>query len=271
MSSDVVKPTKAVFVAAGMGQRLRPFTDEMPKCLVPIAGKPMLVRSMGALRNVSVGEFTIVRGYLAEVLEKRKEELGTGIRFVENSDYESNNILQSLFKAEKYLQGPVYVSYSDIIFTQGVCDKLAYAEGDICLIVDTQYSKIYEGRTLHPLEQAELCELDQEGFVIRVGKCSCSYEKAYGEFIGLAKFSEKGIKCLVDTYNELKKEYEGTTSKPFVRAKNWSQAYLCDLLEFVAQNKPSVKIVAVPIEGCWREIDTTQDKERADRTWSMVE
>jgi hypothetical protein len=59
-------------------------------------------------------------------------------------------------------------------------DKLANASGDFCLIVDKDYAKIYEGRTDHPLSQGELCTVDAEGFVKKVGKCSCPYDEAVG-------------------------------------------------------------------------------------------
>jgi len=264
-SKNIHKPTRAIIVAAGLGKRLRPYTDKMPKSMVPIAGRPMMLRNLEMMRKCNVTEFVIIRGYLANVFEERKQELGPGIHFVENLDYQTNNILMSLFKAEENLKHKesLYFSYSDIIFGQDVMDKLTDAEGDICLIIDKQYSKVYEGRTDHPLEQAELCTLDKDGLVSKVGKCCCEYKDAIGEFIGLAKFSDKGRQQLLDSYNELRKEYEGT-SKPFVRAPNWQQAYVCDLLEYMIQKK-GVKMVPVFIEGRWREIDTVQDKERADK------
>jgi len=260
-----VRPTKAVIVAAGLGKRLRPYTDQMPKSMVPIAGKPMLLRTLECFRKVGVTEFVIVRGYLGHVFEQRKAELGEGVRFVDNLDYEQNNILLSLFKAEKELVGDVYFSYSDIIFSQDAMDKLAAAEGDITLIVDKQYAKIYEGRTEHPLQQAELCTLDGAGAINKIGKCCCEFKDGVGEFIGLGKFSAKGVKQLVDTFNEVRPQYEGTKDKPFIRAARWDQTYVCDLLEYMTLHK-GIKMLPVFIEGRWREIDTVQDKEKADQT-----
>jgi len=260
-----VRPTKAIVIAAGLGKRLRPYTDQMPKSMVPIAGMPMLVRTLNCLRNVGVTEFVIIRGYLGRVYEERIKELGEGITFVENADYESNNILLSLFKAEKELAGPLYITYSDIIFAQDVTDKLADAVGDGCLIVDKHFAKVYEGRTDHPLEQAELCSVDPEGWVKQVGKCSCDYNEAVGEFIGLAKFSAAGIQQLVQTYKELETEYSKEPNKPFIRAPRWNQSYFCDILEYMVKHK-NAKFSPVYIEGRWREIDTVQDKQRADKS-----
>eukprot|EP01116_Phalansterium_solitarium_P022686 TRINITY_DN7581_c0_g1_i1.p1 TRINITY_DN7581_c0_g1~~TRINITY_DN7581_c0_g1_i1.p1 ORF type:complete len:271 (+),score=65.49 TRINITY_DN7581_c0_g1_i1:75-887(+) len=267
-SAEVVRPSRAVIIAAGMGKRLQPFTDVMPKSLVPVAGREMMFRILDCCRSQGVDEFVIIRGYKADVMQQRKAEFGEGVRFVENADYERNNILQSLFKAEADLQGPLYISYSDIFWAPEVSKALAEASGDICLVIDTDYATVYEGRTDHPLSQGELSTLDADGFVNKVGKCSCDFSVAFGEFIGLAKFSAKGTQLLVETYKELEKEYAGTTDKPFVRAPSWSQAYLCDLLEYMIEKK-GAKMTPVPIKGLWREIDTLQDKAKADAevTW----
>jgi len=264
---EPARPKKAVIIAAGMGSRLRPFTDNIPKCLVSVAGKPMLLRALEKFRKVGVEEFIIIRGYKANVFDEWKDQFGKGVTFVDNLDYEKNNILVSFFKAEPYFakEESFYFSYADIIYAQDVMDKLADAKGDFCHIVDKDYAKIYEGRTDHPLSQGELCTVDAQGFIEKVGKCSCDYDKAIGEFIGLGKISGNGVKLLVDTYHELLKEYEGTTDKPFVRAKNWNQTYVCDMLEYLIEKKKA-KMVPVIIEGRWREIDTVQDKENADKT-----
>ncbi len=81
----------------------------------------------------------------------------------------------------------------------------------------------------------------------------------------MAKFSAAGIEQLVKTYKELEAEYANQPNKPFVRAPRWNQSYFCDILEYMVQQKKA-KLTPVYIEGRWREIDTVQDKERADKS-----
>src|SRR5262249_12241116 len=138
-------------VAAGMGRRLAPYTDGMPKCLVPVRGRPMLRRALDAFRAHGLDDFVVVRGYKAEVLERRKDELGPGVRFVDNPDYRDNNILQSLFCAERELDGPILFTYADIVFTEEVVGRLVAAPGDVSLVVDRRFRDVYVGRTDHPL------------------------------------------------------------------------------------------------------------------------
>src|SRR5437868_3497301 len=108
---------KAIIVAAGMGRRLSPYTDDCPKCLVEIAGRPLLQRQLDAYRAAGVTEFVIVRGYLKDrltaALAAEKD-----VTFVDNHDYQRNNILCSLMCAAEHMEGPggFLFSYSDIVF-----------------------------------------------------------------------------------------------------------------------------------------------------------
>lgn len=61
---------KALLLAAGLGTRLRPITNSMPKCLVPINGKPLLEYWIENLLNVGVSEILINTSYLSDKVEK---------------------------------------------------------------------------------------------------------------------------------------------------------------------------------------------------------
>lgn len=66
---------KAILLAAGLGTRLRPLTDNTPKCLVPIAGKPLLMYWFEALTQVGITEFHINTHYLADKVQQFVETL----------------------------------------------------------------------------------------------------------------------------------------------------------------------------------------------------
>jgi NDP-sugar pyrophosphorylase family protein len=267
-----MRPTKAIVIAAGQGRRLRPYTEHMPKCMVPVGDQPLLRHQLDAFRAHGVHEFVIIRGYLGDVIEARRDELGPGdIRFVDNPDYQQNNILASLFCAEHELDGPVLITYSDIIFTPEVVGSLLASRGDIALVIDRDFAAIYEGRTEHPLEEAEVAELDPAGSVHRVGKRALPPERAFGEFIGLVKVSGAGAATLRTAWGDLEARYQGKPDAPFQRAARFQNAYLTDLLQHLIDAGRS--LTPVPIRGQWREIDTVQDLERAERlvrdaTWA---
>jgi phosphoenolpyruvate phosphomutase len=258
----VARPTKAIIIAAGMGRRLQPYTDEMPKCLVPIGGRSILEHQLAAFRAHGVDEVVIIRGYLGDVLEARRADLGGEIRFVDNDEYLTNNILESLFCAEHEIEGPVLLTYSDIIFTADVVGRLMAAAGDVSLVIDRDFADIYVGRTEHPLEEAEVADLDDAGRVARVGKRALPADQAWGEFIGLAKLSAAGAQLFRDTWRDLVTSYRGREEEPFQRAPRFRSAYLTDLLQHLIDAGRPVE--PVEIRGQWREIDTVQDLQRAE-------
>lgn len=259
----IARPTRAVVVAAGMGRRLAPYTDDMPKCLVPVRGRPMLARAIEHFRAHGVDDVVVVRGYQAEVLERRKDELGPGVRFVENRAFRDNNILQSLFCAADALDGAFLFTYADIVFTRDVVRRLMDADGDVCLIVDRRFRDVYEGRSDHPLPEAEVTSVGADGFVDRVGKRALPPEEAVGEFIGLAKLSAAGAARFVAAWRELERRYAGREEEPFQR-NSWRNAYLTDLLQHMIDG--GEPMTPVYIDGEWREIDTVQDLRRAEES-----
>ncbi len=250
---------KAIIIAAGRGRRLMPYTDQMPKCLVPVDHRTILDIQLEAFRAHGVDEIVVIRGYLGDVLGAR--DLGPGVRFVENRDWEHNNILESLFCAEAEIDGPLLMTYSDLIFTPEVVRRLVAADGDISLVIDRAFRDIYEGRSDHPLPEAEVSDLDERGTVRRVGKRALPPDEAYGEFIGLAKLSGEGARWMREAWRDLAAEYRGRESAPFQRAPSFRAAYLTDMLQHLIDAGRPVEPVA--IDGEWREIDTVQDLERA--------
>ena len=257
----VARPSKVIVIAAGRGKRLGPHTEERPKCLVEVGGRSILDWQLRALCAVGVDDVLMIRGYRAEELSAGAEALHPGARFVDNPEWETNNILLSLAYALDELDGPVYLTYSDIIFTPAVTRALADAEGDACLVIDRLFRDIYVGRTEHPLEEGEVSDLMPDGSVARVGKKALPPADAIGEYIGLMKLSAEGARWLRDEIVAAKARYAGRENEPYQRAARFRNAYLTDALQaLIDAGRP---FMPVAIDGQWREIDTGQDLESA--------
>jgi choline kinase len=252
---------KVIVIAAGRGRRLGPHTEELPKCLVQVGARTMLGWQLAALAPAGVDEVVIIRGYRGDVLEEGARALVPNVRFVDNHEWETNNILLSLACARHELEGPLLLTYSDIIYTPPVARALMASTADMSLVIDCDFAKIYEGRTEHPLGEAEVSDLDDTGNVHRVGKKALPAEQAWGEFIGLMKVSAEGARWMRLRIDELLAEYAGRDDQPFQRAARFRNAYLTDLLQDLIDAGKAVAPVA--IHGSWREIDTGQDLERA--------
>lgn len=103
----------AIILAAGMGTRLRPLTNDRPKCLVEVNGVPMVERQIQFLKEKGIDDITLISGYKAESLEYLKDRYGVDIVF--NDRYDTCNNINSLyivkerFRDTYVLEGDVYM------------------------------------------------------------------------------------------------------------------------------------------------------------------
>jgi choline kinase len=243
---------KAIIVAAGMGRRLSPYTDDRPKCLVEINGRAILHRQIDAYRACGVDELVIVRGY-------RKQQIEVpGARTFDNDQFRDNNILTSLFYAEEAMAGGFLFSYSDIVFRPEAVRAALDTPGDYALVIDRRWQEAYQGRVNHPVEEGEVARVADDGRVLLVGKKTVPADEAAGEFIGLARFSARAVEKMRERFHSRRRELAG---KPYGRAPRFEVAYLTDLLNDLIDSGEDLR--AAYIDGGWREIDTVEDLERA--------
>jgi choline kinase len=251
---------KAIIVAAGRGKRLGVETDGIPKCMVKVGGRPILHWQLDALAAAGVDDVVIVRGYLGDRIEGPAG--GLKLRFVDNPEWASNNILTSLLYAEAEMASGFLFTYSDIVFAREHACRVAAATAPIALIVDRRWRDAYGGRTLHPVSEAELARVVGTGadaVVTRVGKRQVSEDEAAGEFSGLARFGPEGAAALQAVWRDA---VARGLDAPFGAAATLRQSYLSDGLNAVAER--GVSLGAVLVDGGWREIDTEQDLARAE-------
>jgi choline kinase len=244
---------KAIIVAAGVGSRLNPLTDGRPKCLLEVKGKTILERALDALHDNGIEQIAVVRGYCGHLLDF------PDLTYCENPDFRRNNILQSLFCAEIEMDDDFIFSYSDIVYSSEIVAKLIDSKADFAITVDTKWDQTYEGRDLHPIAEAELVKVEN-GKVTRIGKGAVNPEDAHGEFIGLAKFTKSAAETMKSIYHRVKEDHRGA---PFQNAVSLDKAYMTDMIQEIVDMGSVVE--SVDIEGGWREIDTPQDLERAQR------
>jgi len=136
---------RAVILAAGKGDRLQPLTAQVPKCLVEVAGEPLLERALHALASQGVAEAVIVVGYKGEVIRDRigSRFAGVDILFVEAPDSETTNNIRSLWDAREYLDEDVLLLDADIAFEPTVISALLKAPGSSAAVAP--YSRALSG------------------------------------------------------------------------------------------------------------------------------
>lgn len=254
---------RAIVIAAGRGKRLGPHTEEIPKCMVQVGAKPILGWIWDAFRLAGIEELVIIRGYRGDVLEDLARKLSPAptLTFVDNPEWQTNNILLSLACARRFLDQPCLMTYSDIIFTPAVAKAAVESPADLGLVIDREFRLIYEGRTEHPLDEGEVSDLMPDGSVARTGKRSLPPADAVGEYIGLTKLSARGVATVARTLDALAQKFANNDQAPFQRAATYRNAYLTDLWQHLIDT--GIRIDPILIDGNWREIDTGQDLDRA--------
>ena len=243
---------KAIIIAAGMGSRLKPLTDGLPKCMLRFEGKTLLQRQLEVFKACNIEDAALIKGYQKEKIDY------PGIKYYINDNYQNNNILNSLFYAEKEIKGEVIISYSDILFGKQVVEKLLASKEDISIVVDTDWKEGYKGRRHHPQEEAEKVALSADNNVLEIGKVLAKKHDVHGEFIGMMKLTSRGSQRFKRHFNQAKKLFRG---KPFQKASIFEKAYLTDMIQYMVDS--GVPIHCVIIKRGWREIDTVEDYKKA--------
>lgn len=254
---------RAILIAAGRGKRLGTHTEDIPKCMVEVASKPLFAWAWHALTSVGVDELVVIRGYRGDVLEPFIRRFAPNAVFVDNREWQTNNVLLSLAHASSHLDRPAYLLYSDIVFTPGVAAAAAASTAEIGLVIDRDFRSTYRDRTAHPIEEGEVADLQPNGSVARVGKRALPADAAVGEFIGLTRLGQRGVVTIRNAIDALTRRFANNDQSPFQRAAQFRNAYFTDLLQQLIDD--ATRVDPIFIDGQWREIDTDQDLERADQ------
>lgn len=247
-----------MIIAAGRGSRLQNETDELPKTLVEVMGRPMLEWILEALASAGLKrkDVVFVCGYRAELIKARYPEF----TFVTNHDWQNNNILLSLMMAREYLRGGFVSTYGDIVYEGAVVQKLVDSTASIALGCDTLWRRRYVGRTQHPETDAEKLRADGKQ-VLQLSRTIPS-DEAQGEFIGVMKLTPPGAAELIKGFDQAERRYGAGL---FREGRSFQKAYLIDLLaEMLEQGTPMQR---EDTQGGYMEIDTVQDLSMAETWW----
>lgn len=235
---------KAIILAAGEGTRLRPYTVDRPKCLVEIDGKNLLDRQLAVLRSRRVEEIVLIGGYRGEMLQNKATRLYLNPRFAET------NMVSTLFCAEEELVGDVLISYGDIVYSGTILDSLMASQADIAVAVDVEWESYWRSRSDDPLSDAETLRLSEDGSILELGQRPESLEEIEGQYMGLMKFTGKGL-------IQLKALYRTALKEGMLGPRPVEKAYMTDLLQALIDD--GVRVDAVQVRGAWVEVDTVED------------
>lgn len=233
---------KALILAAGLGTRLAPITNDRPKSLVSVNGKPILLKQIENLHENGITDITIVSGYKAEILKKAVHNLYPEINIIESVDYATTNNMYSAYIARKAIGDNGFLMMNaDVFYDASVIKVLLENKDDNAIVTDM-------GRYI----EESMKVVEENDRLVEISK-TITPEKALGSSIDVYKFSKEGgqaffAKCA--EYIEDKKEL-----------KKWSEVVLNDIL-------PNVVFKACPLVGRWLEIDNHEDLAAAEKLFA---
>lgn len=251
---------KAIVLAAGEGKRLRPLTDQNPKCMVKLFGKSILQWQIDTFRQCNINDISVVTGYRSESITI------PNITYFKNEKFDTTNMLETLFCARDKLIGSVIVSYGDIIFEEKVLRKLIESNYDYSICVDKNWKYYWETRFENPLKDAESLSLDESGYIASIGQKVDDIDEIEGQYIGLMKFQNGGLEFLKNFYNESKRKSLIDGSNPLNPTIPFEKSFMTDLLQGLINSGCNLK--SIIIENGWLELDTLRDFEIYEKMYA---
>lgn len=237
---------KALILAAGQGTRLRPLTNDRPKCLVEFAGQPLLFRQAAVLRRFGVDDITVVSGYRAD------QVAAAGFKTCINLRFETTNMVSTLFCAEGLMDDSqdLLICYGDIVYEERVLASLASVDAAVTVAIDTQWRRYWELRLDDPLSDAETLKLGPEGRLVELGKKPNSYSEIEGQYIGL-------IKIRADQISALKGLYHAMDRTAIYDGKDFDNMYMTSFIQYLIDHGWDVRVA--PTDNGWLEVDSVND------------
>lgn len=203
---------KCIILAAGASTRLRPLTDDKPKCLLKIGDKTLLEHTINNILAVGIKEIAIVVGYKAQMIRDflKRQFPNIRIRFILNPAYASTNNAYSLLLARRFLEkrnGMIHNALllldSDILFSSQLLHLLLqWEESSLSIVGDKQNLHTIDGLIAvrvadsHDEEEVHVLINDHNN-VVMIGK-EVALGEVSGESIGIELFFPAAVKKLFD-------------------------------------------------------------------------
>jgi len=230
---------KAIILAAGVGSRIRPLTDNCPKSLLKVDGKTILEMMISHLQDCNINEVVFVLGYLQEqIIDFVKTNFPhLKAHFVTNERYAETNTAYSLMLTKSLVKDSVFIKFdADVVFDKEILKKLIASKHANCLCIDKNIN----------LDAEEIKVIvEGENRVVKASK-TVNPEDAIGESIGIEKISSETAQLL---FSELETMMQDEA--------NHQEYYEGAYERLIEKNEP---FHALDITGLrWTEIDTKED------------
>ncbi|MFC1508712.1 HAD-IIA family hydrolase [Candidatus Omnitrophota bacterium] len=240
---------KAIILATGIGYRLRPMTNNIPKCLVKTAGKPLLQYQLDAYEKAGVTDIYIVVGYEGQAIRDYcKHHKNLKITIIDNEIYGNTNNMYSLYLAKEFLQdNPFILNNADLVVSDELVSKIVQSEYESLIAVDVgSYN-----------DESMKVSIDQHNKITDISKL-LSKKDSYGCSLDFYKFSRESGTIL---FNEIENIIEKDHNQ-----KDWTESALQRLFK-----RGELHCNILDISGLsWVEINDYDDLAQSDELFSQL-
>jgi len=247
----------AIILAAGMGTRLFPATENIPKGMIKLFDKSLIEMQIDIFKKCGIDDISIVRGYLAEKINF------PSITYFKNENFSTTSGNESVYCAKQKLNNTI-ICYADLVFDISIIKKMIDFNGDIGIAVKSDWKPRYVGRTLHPISEADTVLFDEFGKIIELGKNIQKPNSNIAEFLGIMRLSSKCSSLFLKRFSELKESHVGT----FHGSPSIKQSILPDMIQELIDL--GINVEPVMISEKWCEIDTLQDLDFARKVFANI-
>ncbi len=230
---------RAIIIAGGRGTRLRPHTEEMPKCLLKVGPFAILDYQLEALRECGITDVAIVTGHLGDKIKDYCA--GRAITFIDNPQFENTNSTYGAWLAREFALGSpdgFFIINSDLIFSHTMLQQLIDSAAPVAIIVDKNLNAGSD------MVKARM----QNDRIVDMRK-DLPLNEAHAEVVGPIKFAQKEGAEFMAYAGKLIAEGDLT---------QWTFYTLRDF----AQQVPLIGVVNAG--HVWAEVDTPADLENAN-------
>ena len=239
-----------VILGAGVGSRLRPLTDSIPKLLVEVSGKTIMDRALEVLLpSDQVNSVTIVVGYRGDQIETAVRDLSPKIKIVRNHSYENTNNMHSLYLALATLdmKRDLVIMNGDCVYDPLVLREAIHGNGD-AIFADSAYPNNDESMHI---------DVDANGVIRGIAKPLQMKGTPVGELVVSIDLYRLSAQQLPDLYDILD-DYQNRGER-----QQWTELALDILISNKAQGSSAIR--PADIGGkMWMEIDNNDDLEKAN-------
>lgn len=240
-------PGSAVVLAAGRGKGLEALTEDKPKVMLPVAGKPLLRWLVDGFKNQGINDITVVGGYKAEAID------AAGINLVRNDRHAETGELASLACAADALQNDTVIAYGDLLFRSYILRDLIDTDAPFSVAVDSSETAPSNQSVRDFAWCSAADDRDLFGQKITLRKIAderpAGVDAPHGRWIGLLNVRGEGRARLQAVLADLR------------RRPDFDKLDLPDLLNALVEAGEEVEVKYV--HGHWRGVNDLDDFRRA--------